>query len=269
MDFLRYDLSGLLAAAKSFIPSLIAALLILVAGILSAMLLRFLLRRVIRSLDRIIPSRRLRQGLQRAGLARPAADLLSGVVFWLVLLVFVAAAAAQLGLPVLSTWLSQITAYLPGLLSALLILFAGVTGAAVLRDTVSAAAASIGLQYATALGRLTQMTVILVAVVVATDQLGLNVDIVTNLFITFLGAILLGGALAFGLGARTTVGNILACYYLQKTYAVGHKVRIGGLDGEIVEITPTAVILDSSDGRILIPAKTFSEDTSILLTKVS
>ena len=59
--------------------------------------------------------------------------------------------------------------------------------------------------------------------------------------------------MAFGLGARTAVSNILASYYLQKTYTPGHNVRIGEIEGEIIQITPTAVVLATPEGRTLVP----------------
>jgi hypothetical protein len=43
-------------------------------------------------------------------------------------------------------------------------------------------------------------------------------------------------------------------------------VRIGAVRGKIVEITATAVILENSDGRVLVPAKEFSEGVSVLTT---
>jgi hypothetical protein len=74
---------------------------------------------------------------------------------------------------------------------------------------------------------------------------------------------------AFGLGARTSVSNILASYYLQKAYTVGQLVRIGETQGRIIRMTPTAVLLEASEGRIYVPAKAFSEITSVLLTEES
>jgi len=74
-----------------------------------------------------------------------------------------------------------------------------------------------------------------------------------------------GAALAFGIGSKETVSNILASYYLQKTYRVGQEVRIAGLEGRILEITSTAVSLDAPVGRVLVPARKFSEEASVLL----
>jgi len=60
------------------------------------------------------------------------------------------------------------------------------------------------------------------------------------------------GLLAFGLGARTAVTNIIAAHYLRQIYRVGHSVKVGDVHGKIVEITNTAVILECTDGRAVV-----------------
>jgi hypothetical protein len=43
-------------------------------------------------------------------------------------------------------------------------------------------------------------------------------------------------------------------------------VRIGAWEGRIVEITPTAVVIAIGEGHVMVPAKEFSEQASVLLT---
>ena len=46
-------------------------------------------------------------------------------------------------------------------------------------------------------------------------------------------------------------------------------MRIGDTEGEIVQITPTAVILEAAEGRVTVPAKRFDEAVSVLLIERS
>ena len=252
--------------ALDFLPRLIGALAILAVGWALALLLRWVARRLIAGLDRVIPSRRIQSILRRVGMQRPASEVTGGILYWIVILLFLTAATETLGLPVVTTWLSGIALYLPRILSAVLIGFAGLLGGIFLRDLTISAAASAGLANGRTLGRLAQVAVLLVSLLVAVDQIGVNISFVTTVVITLLAALLFGGALAFGLGARVTVGNILASHYLQKTYSVGQQVRIGEWEGEIVQITATAVVLESAAGRAMVPARMFSETASVLLT---
>lgn len=249
------------------LPKLVGALAIMLAGLALAFLLRFLVRRLVGGLDRIIPGQKVKSSLRRLGMERSAADVIGGVVYWIVLIFFLTAATETLGLPVVTTWLSGIALYLPRILSGVLICFAGLIGGILLRDLTVSAAASAGIAYGSALGRLAQGATLLISVLIAVEQVGINVDFLTTTAITLLGIILFGGSLAFGLGARTVVSNILAAHYLQKVYAVGQQVRIGEWQGEIVQITATAVILETAEGRVLVPAKLFGETASVLVTK--
>jgi hypothetical protein len=43
-------------------------------------------------------------------------------------------------------------------------------------------------------------------------------------------------------------------------------VRIGSIEGRILEIGETSVVIETSDGRVHVPARLFSEQISTLLT---
>ena len=45
-------------------------------------------------------------------------------------------------------------------------------------------------------------------------------------------------------------------------------VRLGAVEGEVEAITPTAVVLKTADGRVIVPAKEFTEVISTLLPGV-
>lgn len=243
-------------------PRIAGALVLVLLGLGLAYLVRALSRRLIAGLDRLIP--RLRLHTRRGEEFRNAAGWAVGrVLFWMVLLFFLTVATEILGLPVVSVWLNGIVVYLPQFLAAVLILFAGLVGGQFLRDVIL----STGIAYATALARLGQMSVVVASSLIAVRQAGLNVDLLTSGLLLVLGIVLLGSALTFALGARTTVANILASYYLQKTYRIGHRVSVGNYQGEIVRITATAVLLDAEEGRISVPASVFAEQASILLVE--
>ncbi len=243
-------------------PRIAGALALALLGLALAYLVRALSRRLIAGLDRLVPRLRLQQG--RGAEFRTAAGWAVGrVLFWLVLLFFVTLATEILGLPVVSVWLNGIVVYLPRFLAAVLILFAGLIGGQFLRDVIL----STGIAYAPALARLGQMAVVVASALIAVNQAGLNVDLLTSGLLLVLGIALLGSVLTFALGARTTVANILASYYLQKIYRVGHRVSVGDHQGEIVQITATAVVLDAEEGRVSVPASVFAEQASILLVE--
>ena len=248
-------------------PNILGSVLLVLAGWLLARLLRAAIIRLSGRLDGLFRSQARDDFLRRLGVERPASTVIGGIVFWLVFLVFFTAATETLGLPVLATWLSGVSYYLPRILVAALIILAGLLAANLARDAIAATAGAAGLAYSGLLGRAVYVIILLVAIVTGVDQLGVESRFLTLTITVVIAALIGGAALAFGLGSRTTVSNIIAAHYLRQIYRVGQTVRIRDVYGCIAEITPTAVILDGPEGRVLVPAKDFSEVASVLIVK--
>jgi hypothetical protein len=265
---LRQQMDDLVRRMIEYLPNVLGAILLLVVGWLVASLLRAWTRRSLARLNKLLAGRAVGQELKTSGADRLAADAASLIVFWLVFLLFLAGAGEVLGIAVITTGLSRLAQYLPSILGAVLVVLAGLVLANVARGAVTRAAASAGLGYGVPLAQLTRAVILLVAGVIALDQLGVDSQVLivsTNILI----ASVIGGiALAFALGSRTAVSNILALHYVTQTYQVGQRVRLDGLEGEIVEFKRTGVVVASTDGLVLVPALEFSERRSVRLHEV-
>ena len=106
-----------------------------------------------------------------------------------------------------------------------------------------------------------------ITIIIAIDQIGVDITFLTSLLYIVLATLLFGAAMAFGLGAKTSVSNILASYYIHRTYSEGNIIRIGEHEGRIIKITSTSVFLETESGQVIIPTKDFNEQKSILLDK--
>lgn len=62
---------------------------------------------------------------------------------------------------------------------------------------------------AATLARSVQIVILATAIIVGIELIGLNMHFVTTGVVVFVGILLDGAALAFGLGAKTMVGNIV------------------------------------------------------------
>lgn len=246
-------------------PRLLAALALLVVGWLLALLLKMLAVRLVRGIERIVPGRLFHRTGASASAERHASDLIGIIVFWAVLLFFIAAAADALGMPLLGASMMGLGMYVPRLLAAVLVVIVGMVLGNVARDAVRSAAAAAGAPFAPAVGQFVRVAILVAAGLVAVAELGVDITLVTAIISVGLAAVLGGFALAFGVGARTAVSNIIGAHYLRQTYEVGHRVRFGDVEGTIDAITPVAVIVRVREGRVSIPAKAFSESHSVLL----
>lgn len=251
-----------------YLPHLLTGIIILVAGMVLARLLQAWSTRLVGGLMAwLTRNDRVQRTMARLGLPQTVSTFIGTVVFWVVFLLFLTAAVEVLGLSVLSLLLSSFATYLPSVLSAVLVLFAGLLAGALVRGLVSEVASSVGLSYAFLLGRVSQVAVVLLAVVTSASQLGIDTGPLTLMVTVTGGALLAGAALAFALGAGPVASNVIAAHYVLQAYRVGDTVQIGTTTGRIIEITQTAVMIESTEGRVLIPARKFGEEPSVLLTK--
>lgn len=247
-------------------PSVLAAVALAAGG---WVLGRLLARWTVHLVDRFAPGLE-EQGTRLAvaplGGQRRLAEVIGKVVFWLVMVMFLAAAAESLGLAVVATWLARAGELLPRLLLGGLVVLAGVLAGALAREAVTTAAAAGGLSQATWLGRAAQIALVTAAVVTGMEQVGLDSQFVTAMLAVTLGGVLGGTALAFALGARFEVGNMVAMHYVRQSFKVGQTLRIGGAQGRIREFTKTAVLLEGATGHSRVPGRVFSQEIAEAVT---
>jgi small-conductance mechanosensitive channel len=264
---LRASMQELVRRIIVYLPNVLSAIVLVVVGWLLAWALRFVSSRLISAgLNRLSRNAAFQRSLQRTGLHETIPRVISAIVFWVVLLFFFAAAIEQLDLRVVTLLLSDLAQYLPRVLIGVSVVFVGLLGGNLAYHWVANATSSAGVSYGNALGRITQVAIVLVAIVVAADQVGIQSNFFMLTVAIVAGSTFGAMALAFGLGSGSTVSNIIASYYLNKTYRAGQEIRIGDVRGRILEISPTAVVLQTPEGRVLVPAKRFTEEMSVLLT---
>jgi Mechanosensitive ion channel, conserved TM helix len=252
-----------------FLPTLIGALVILAAGWLIARVVRSVGIRSAHWLNRFL-DRRL--GPDRAGylrLSNAGVKLLGDVTFWVIILLFVTAATRVLGLEAFSAWLDRVVAYLPTLLAGGFIILVGLLVGSLAHDLTFAAVASAGMPHAALSGRCVQAAILMTALVLGLNQIGIDVTLLTTLIAILVGAAVGSLALAFALGAGSFVGNLIGAHYLQQHYRPGQQARIGEVEGEILELTPVSVILATEQGRVMVPAKVVNDQPTTLLSKDS
>ncbi|MCL4845506.1 MAG: mechanosensitive ion channel family protein [Acidobacteria bacterium] len=256
-----------LQRAVAYAPNVAGAIGLVALGWLLAVTLRAVSVRVLTGVLGLLGRYpRLGQALARSRMGPGFAQLASGLIFWLVMTLFVAAAVERLDLPLAAALVSALAAYLPRVLLGLVIVFAALVAGQYARGGVSAAASAAGLPQAALLGATTQVVLLFFGVVTAADLLGIHSTLLTVVVAVSVGALLGGATLAFGLGSGPAVANIISMFYVLKTYRVGQHVRVGDVEGEIVELAQTGVVISVPEGRVLVPGRRFADDVSVLVT---
>jgi len=247
-----------------YLPSILGAVVLLLVGWGVARLLRYTTEKITeKTLVRLAHTRPMDTRIKQPQSYSAAPRIASRIVFWVTMLFFILAAAEVLELKVISGLLGGVTSYLPRLLAGLLILFIGLWFGEATRAVLTRTSIRAGVEQGEILGRLGQTLVLLVDFAVAAGQIGIDNTVLVALVATLFGVTLGAIALAFAFGAKTTIANMLGAQSIAQAYQAGDTIRIGDIEGKVLRITRTSLILETRDGQALIPAKRFSEQESV------
>ncbi|MDX1517612.1 MAG: mechanosensitive ion channel [Woeseiaceae bacterium] len=232
----------------------IAAIAVLVVGVVIARVASIAVGYGLGALDR----RLSRITTSETGVLTPRLISLSrAFVFWLLLVLAVALAARVLGVGGgLAALNVEFIQFVPNVLIAFAIVVAG--------HLTGLLASSLLTQFNNQIPvdsvgpRLLHATIVAVAVVMGLQHIGVDITFITRLLL-ILVAISTGGLmLAFALGARQHVANLLAHREVSRL-AIGERIRIDDIEGPILEITSTSVEITTPSGVASVPASRFAE----------
>ena len=195
------------------LPSVGAAIAILIAGYLLARLLErwtdALLKRL--NFNRVAEAGGISEAMGRTGTRLDPIHAVGKLLFWLVMLVVILLASSALGLESIREMFGTMLSYIPVLIAAIVIVVLGMIVGEFVRALVLASAG--GVEGVPTLARIAKGVVVLIAVFMAVQQLGVADELVTAAFTLILGAIALAVGLAFGLGNRDLAGEMTRRWY--------------------------------------------------------
>jgi hypothetical protein len=193
-----------------FVPRLVAATIIFAGGFVVAVIARRMVRALLAwpRFERLTLRTGANEMLRVADL--PSAEVLVGqVVFWIVWIGFIVSAVDALQFEPFKGLVQQFFRFVPRALIALLVLALGfLAGNFIWRATLLASVRA-GLPGARLLSGALRLLVIAIGVVMALEQLGMATAVVLTAFAIAFGALMLGLAIAFGLGGRDAARQLL------------------------------------------------------------
>lgn len=237
------------------LPKVAVGILLIIVGLLVAKLIEVVLRALLTRLrfDNLMEKVGIDKALQRIGLRQRLNLFLPKLAYFLVLSLLAKTASDALGLVAISSAIGAFFAYLPNIIAALLLLILGTTLGQFAGQMVTQAAESSGIDSASTLGRLVSALIVFIVAMMAIGQLKIDTEMVRIVTSFFLGAGALAFGLAFGLGTRDIVRNIVTGFYARKVLVVGKDLEVAGESGVLTAITATHAVL-KSDGRDIIVA---------------
>lgn len=188
----------------SYIPAIAGAIVILVVGWLIAKVIEALIARILKAV-------KLDQASEKAGIANVLAqgeikmslsEIVGAIVYWLIMLIVIATTLDALNLKIASDLLTRLVGYVPNILGAVFILILGAFLANFVGSIVRTAASNAGVKNAKMLAQISQIILMVFAVIIAIEQLQIATTLIVLSVNIVLVSIGLGIALAFGLGCK-------------------------------------------------------------------
>jgi len=251
-----------------YFPQLLGTATLLLLGFILAKALAISARKLVEGLDALFVRYVHTESIHRERIQRSYALIISKLVFWVVMVFFMAVGANVLGWDLFSGWLDSVVGYLPGLVTGLLIILAGILLSSVARAGILSATHKAAPGQSAMMSRAVQVVIIFSSVIIGVEQIGLNIGFLSSLIVVVVAILLAGAALAFSLGARNLVANLVGAQYTRRHCQVGDVIRIAQVEGEVMEINQAGIVVATAEGKAIIPAKLFHEEVCFVLTRV-
>ena len=251
-DSIRTVLSGFVAA----IPGVVAALVTLLIGWVLARVVRGVLERVFKAaeVDKRMEAFKLDVLMEKMGVKTTPSQILAKTAYFLILLVFTIAATETLGWSIISEEFAKLLSFVPKVIVGLLIFAIGYFIAGLVRDVLGNATEALGVGAGKMIASLVYYFLLITVALSAMEQMGIPTDIISENLQLIIGAIVIAGAISYGLASRNLLSHTLSTYYSRNLFTVGQRIRVSGVTGEIIEISNIAVVLKTESGKTIIPA---------------
>lgn len=185
--------------------------------------------------------------------------ILTKTLKWLLYIFLVLVISDILKLDAVSVGIKSFLAYLPKLVTALIIFILGLFFANFVKNSLKSFFESMDLSGSKIISQIVFMLLMVFISITALNRAEIETEIITENITLILTAFLFAFSLAFGLGAQKVVGDLLRTFYTRKTYEVGAKIKFKDTEGEIESIDGITVTLKTKEGKLVVPIKDIVE----------
>lgn len=263
---LQESFSDIIRSMMGVLPGLIKATLLLIIGYIIAKYAALAIKKLLISINADKAVEKLSEIEIFSKMDFKLSEVLSKMVFWLVIFVFLTISADVLNLEVVSNGIASMLGYIPKILMALVLFFVGVFAANLIRGVIVSTTASMNIPAGKLLASVVFYFLVLVFGVQAMGQAGVDTSMISsninNVVMIFLAALGLG----YGISSKDLMSNTLAGIYTKNKFRVGQEIEYKGTVGTIVEIDSNSAIIKRVDGsKIVIPLAKFLQEDIIII----
>lgn len=185
----------------AYLPRVIFAILVVLIGVLIGKLLKAAIVKILKMI-RLKPYTDA-VGLNKVFTAKvELAELVGDLVQWSIVIISLLPALEILNMPKVYDLVFGIVAYIPRVIVAVVIIVVGSVIADLVARLVESTAQTIGAKTAALAADLARWTIIVMAIVSAINQLGINTMVINQVITGVIAMLAIAGGIAFGLGGQ-------------------------------------------------------------------
>ena len=242
------------------IPGLLLGIIVLLIAWLLARIISSGFERLLKTVkfDQFAERMKLTTFLNQMGIQMSPSALIGRFIYWIFVLLIIASAAETLNWTAVSYQIQRFLDYVPNLVTAILVFIVGAYLASLVRDFVRSSTNSLGISTGRILSTVIYYVLFIMVVLTAMEQAKIDTKILSTNLLIIIAAIMLAAAISYGFASKDVLSNILAGFFIKRTFQKGMLIEIDSIRGTIIEITNIAVTLQLTDNeRIVIPSQQF------------
>lgn len=195
----------------AFFLSLAMVFLIIIIGWIIAVIAGNIIQKILKviNIDSLLATVGLKERFEKAGIKISLAKLGEDAVKWIIILLTVTIATESVGLSQVANFLNNILNYIPNIIIAVIVLGIGILIAEFSYRVVSGSFRTAAFGSSKIFGEIAKWSIITFALLIALDQLGLELEFIKILFTGIVAMAALAGGIAFGLGGQDMAKHML------------------------------------------------------------
>lgn len=199
----------MMVKVADFIPTLLIALGILFIGCFFAHAVQKLMVRLFRPFDQAAGTMGITQALRKGGVRQQPSDVIGCLSYWVLMVMILIMSVKAMGLVVASALLDRLLAYIPNVITGVVVLIFGMLLAKFVATIVYVAAKNTDMPIPLTLAKLSKFAIVIYVSIVYLKEIGF-VDLFSGSNYTiFITGIVFALSLAFGLAGKEVAARYL------------------------------------------------------------
>ncbi len=258
--------SNMVKNFMSFFANLIQAAIVVLIGWLVAKVVATVVQKVLQNIgiDKIGEKLNEIDAVKSMNVEIKLSTIISKVLYYFILIFTFQPAADTLGVAAVSDMIKLIIAFIPKLISAVLMLSAGVFLADALKGFVITLCKSFNIAAGKLIGTAVFFFLFIIFLIQSIAQVGINTSLFESTFSLIIGGIIFAFAIGYGFASKEILLNIISSFYSKNKYKEGQVIEIDGIKGEIIAMDNTTITLKTTDSKTVFPLQVLQSKTVIV-----